>query len=184
MGMKAQKKHGINWNCGDMNNNKLKNDLKQIVIFVLFLAFHVNGQGQSDEFKTQKLLAEEGDKYAQLNLGFLYKDGDGIRKNTRKTFYWWKKSAEQGLPSAQANLAWLYEYGVGTQKNLEKAVYWYTKSANNHNAIGQHNLAMCYFYGRGIKINKHMAAYWMRKSYDNGYEGAKESWEKMELWKY
>ena len=41
-----------------------------------------------------------------------------------------------------------------------------------------------YYNGEGTSIDKKQAAVWMDKAYLNGWEEAKEMWNKLELWKY
>ena len=45
-----------------------------------------------------KLLAEQGDADAQLNLGVMYEDGEGVPQNDKTAVQWYKRAAEQGMP--------------------------------------------------------------------------------------
>ncbi len=60
------------------------------------------------------------------------------------------------------------------------------KSAEQGNAQAQYSLALTYFNynGLALSIDKKKAAVWMNKAYLNGWEEAKEMWNKLELWKY
>src|SRR6266511_6460200 len=73
--------------------------------------------------------AENGDKFAQYNLGRCYELGIGVEKDEFKAFEHYRKSVENGYDKAQNILTFLYENGSGTEKNLEKAIYWYNKAA-------------------------------------------------------
>ena len=95
-----------------------------------------------------------------------------------------KKIAEQGNAKAQYNLGYMYIKGNGVSPDTTKAFYWFKKSAEQGNALAQYNLALMYYYGQGTLTDKKQAAYWMRKAYDNGFQEAKDMWDKLELWKY
>jgi len=40
--------------------------------------------------------AEQGDAAAQCNVGYLYKEGMGVKKNKKEAVKWLRKAAEQG----------------------------------------------------------------------------------------
>ena len=74
-------------------------------------------------------LAEEGNVFAQINLGFIYDTGFNVEKNEQIAFYWWYKAAECEDATAQFNIAMCFYYGKGVTKNLQKAKLWLEKSA-------------------------------------------------------
>jgi len=41
-----------------------------------------------------------------------------------------------------------------------------------------------YYFGEGTLTDKSKCAFWIRKSYENGFERAKDYWDKFELYKY
>ncbi len=45
--------------------------------------------------------AEQGDAWAQYNLGLIYKNGEGVSQDYEKAIDWFTKSAEQGFAVAQ-----------------------------------------------------------------------------------
>ena len=53
--------------------------------------------------RTQEL-ALYGDPFAQFNLGYAYKYGDGVKKNLQKAEYWLELAAEIGQDDARAEL--------------------------------------------------------------------------------
>lgn len=84
--------------------------------------------------------ANNGDKYAQNNLGYCYGHGQGVRQDYVEAVKWYRRSAEQGCDTAQYNLGICYEYGQGVQQNYVEAVKWYRKSAEQGNAGAQNIL--------------------------------------------
>src|SRR5262245_50685230 len=50
-------------------------------------------------------LADQGDAFAQLNLGVMYDNGRGVPRNYAEAAKWFRLAADQGLANAQLNLA-------------------------------------------------------------------------------
>ena len=71
--------------------------------------------------------------YAQNNLGWMYRNGNGVAKDYALAFFWYKQAALQGHSDAQNNLADLYEDGKGVAQNKTLAAFWYLKSAQQGN---------------------------------------------------
>ena len=46
--------------------------------------------------KEWRPLAEQGDSYAQYNLGLMYDYGEGVIEDDTQAVYWFRKAAEQG----------------------------------------------------------------------------------------
>lgn len=78
-----------------------------------------------------KKAAEQGDVTAQLNLGLMYKEGEGVLQDYEQSFYWYRKSAKQGNANAQNSLGIMYECGYGVKKNIKRAFDWYLKAKRN-----------------------------------------------------
>ncbi|MBR6902145.1 MAG: sel1 repeat family protein, partial [Synergistaceae bacterium] len=51
-----------------------------------------------------KKAADNGDAIAQYNIGSLYENGLGVKKNYKKAIEWYEKAAAQGHKDAQARL--------------------------------------------------------------------------------
>ena len=49
-------------------------------------------------------LAEQGDKIAQVNLGYIYGTGQGVQKNSTRAFKWYRMAAEQGRVMAESGV--------------------------------------------------------------------------------
>ena len=48
--------------------------------------------------------AEQGNSYAQNNLGYCYEKGYGVTKSITEAVKWYRKAAEQGNENAKTNL--------------------------------------------------------------------------------
>ena len=51
--------------------------------------------------------ADDGDTEAQCNIGFCYRRGLGVKKDSCKAVEWYRMAAEQGHARAQNNLGYL-----------------------------------------------------------------------------
>ena len=74
-------------------------------------------------------LADKGSATAQLNLGIMYANGQGVAQNYAEAVKWYGLAANQGLAAAQHNLALMYTNGQGVPQNYVLAYKWFSLSA-------------------------------------------------------
>ena len=134
---------------------KIFNDYTPIIVVV----FLVIGLIMLDKYNEQKInkekfenkmkevndllkKAEQGETFAQNNLGYMYEIGDGVTKNYAKAVEWYTKAAEQGDVDSQNKLGSMYEFGEGVTKNYTKAFEWYKKAAEQGSYDAIYNLEM------------------------------------------
>ena len=116
-------------------------------------------------------LAEQGDAYAQYNLGMMYAEGKGVAQNDSSSVKWFTLAAKNGNAIAQVNLGFMYQYGKGIKKDNKEAVSWYRLAAEQGNIEGQVNLGLMYRSGKGIRqdyILSHM--WWSIASVQGGHD--------------
>lgn len=111
-----------------------------------------------------KPLAEKGNPGAQLQIGWMYNNGQGVPQDYAKALYWYRKAATQGIAVAQNNLGVMYANGRGVPQDDAKSVYWYSKAAAQGSADAQYNLGVMYANGRGVSQDDSKAIYWYRKA--------------------
>jgi TPR repeat protein len=70
----------------------------------------------------------------------MYCDGNGIKPNLDKSFYWCRKVAKSGFPSAQTYLGIKYLNGLGVKANPKKALKWFTKAVDDFGLYISRNL--------------------------------------------
>src|SRR4030067_516597 len=109
-------------------------------------------------------LAEQGLPEAQLNLGLLYDNGQGVSQDHAESAKWYRKAAEQGDATRQFNLGLMYENGQGLRQDYAEAVEWYRKAAEQGYAAAQNNLGVMYFNGQGVRQDSGEAGEWYRKA--------------------
>jgi TPR repeat protein len=117
-------------------------------------------------------LADQGDPYAQTNLGRVYANGQGVPQDYAAAASWYRKAADQGDVYAQYNLGILYANGRGVVQNYAEAVNWYRKAADQGLASAQFNLGDMYFNGRGVPQDNILAYMWFDLAAARGRENA------------
>ena len=118
--------------------------------------------------------AEWNDAYAQIALGQMYYDGDGVLQDRKEAAKWWRKAAQQGYADAQYNLGVMYYKGEGVIQDFKEAVKWNRKAAEQGYADAQNNLGLMYSKGEGVIQDYIQAHAWYDVSSANGSKlGAK-----------
>jgi TPR repeat protein len=124
-----------------------------------------------------KPLAEKGSTAAQLSLGAMYEQGQGVAQDYAEAARWYGRAAAGGHASAQYNLALLYETGRGVPRDLEKAAYWFRKAAEQGDRDSAYNLGVMYAtgFGKGVTSDPKEAAEalkWLGRAADKGHPQA------------
>ena len=79
-------------------------------------------------------MGQQGEKAeAQLRLGLMNYDGEGVPKNNAEAVKWFRLSAEQGNAEAQLGLGILYEQGLGVPEDYVLAYAWYNLASAQGN---------------------------------------------------
>ena len=104
--------------------NKAMKLLTTSFFTLVLLRFAGGSYGQTD-FEVTKLLAEQGEAFAQYNLGVMYENGVGVPENVADAVKWYRLAAEQGRARAQNNLGVMYENGEGVSENNAEAIKWF-----------------------------------------------------------
>lgn len=84
-------------------------------------------------FKKRLTEARVGDPQAQYEVGIMWANGVGTRRDAEQALVWFKAAAGKGHPTAQYLLAIAYANGMGTEKDEFQAVQWFFKSADQGN---------------------------------------------------
>jgi TPR repeat protein len=120
-------------------------------------------------------IAEQGDASAQLYLGSMYDDGDGVPENDKTAVKWYTKAAEQGNAGAQWVLGGMYDRGLGVLENDKTAVKWYSLAAIQGNASAQYYLGYMYANGTGLLTDYPRAYMWWNLAAYNGEKIASDN---------
>lgn len=110
--------------------------------------------------------AQDGDAWAQTQLGVFYEQGDGVQQDYAQAAYWYQKAATNPIcdPQAMKNLGQLYENGAGVKEDWVAAAQWYQQGAQLGNPQAEDSLAKAYQFGIGVPQDRAMAIQWEQRS--------------------
>jgi hypothetical protein len=74
-------------------------------------------------------LADKGSAEAQLYVGAMYDNGEGVPVDYQQAVLWYTKAAEQGNANAQYNLGMMYANGLFVQQDWVQAQKWFNLAA-------------------------------------------------------
>jgi TPR repeat protein len=114
--------------------------------------------------KWYRIAGEKGHSSAQYNLGWMYDQGDGVRKDAIEAVKWYRLAAEQGGDDAQYNLGWMYDQGKGVGQNPAEAAKWYRRAAQQGNASAQATLGVMLASRAVDQENLDEAFGWLQKA--------------------
>ena len=112
--------------------------------------------------------AEQGDADAQVDLGNMYHDGDGVPYDSGEAVRWYRLAAEQGHVDAQWDLGVMYDNGRRVLKDDAEAVRWYRMAAEQGHVDAQRTLGYMYDTGDGVTENDAEAVRWYRMAAEQG----------------
>jgi len=94
-------------------------------MFLLFAAIPIWAQTDDEAYFQRRLEeARHGDASAQDDVGTLYAEARGVKRDYRKAIFWLKKSAAQGNVLGACNLAIEITRGHDVRKNPVLALKW------------------------------------------------------------
>lgn len=79
--------------------------------------------------------AEFGIVAAQVNLAFLYMDGQGVAQDYKQAALWFTRAAERGHREAQQNLGVLCRDGKGVAQDSVEAYKWFLVAGAASDAV-------------------------------------------------
>ena len=114
------------------------------LILALMLGLFLCGEGQAGTFedgtaafqrrdyatalKTFRKAAKEGHVQAQVNLGAMYDNGQGVTQDYKEAVKWYRKAAEQGNAVALFNLGVMYYAGLGVKQSYDEAAKLFSEA--------------------------------------------------------
>ena len=133
--------------------------------------------------------AEQGNSWAQFNLGNAYATGKGVPKDEAEAVRWFRKAAEQGNPFAQQALEGMSassqvvsgrEATHDASQTQTEYTDRLTKLAESGDAKAEYDRGRAYATGDGVSQNKGAAADWYLKSAQHGLAQAQNAYGELE----
>lgn len=106
---------------------------------------------------------------AQVRLGRMLLEGEGVSKDERAAFACFLSAAEDGDVDAQNMLGRSYEHGWGTEPSTSRAAHWYAQAAKSGHAWAQYNYGHLLLDGVGVARDHDAAFAWYMRSASQGH---------------
>ena len=125
--------------------------------------------------------AELGDADAQLKLGAIYFNGDGVAQDHQQAVAWYRKAAGQGLADAQFFLGAMYRFGIGVPEyDQRRAVAWFRMAAEQGHELAEDSLrwmyvSLCSEYGEAVDEDSQETLLWCGKAAEQGDASAQSA---------
>jgi TPR repeat protein len=136
-----------------------------------FASFYANMGGKTENEKNYPLAlkwfdlaAKKGNKNAMVNLGYMYENGLGVKKDHKRAMFLYIESAKKGSGDAEYRLGKMYSSGEGVEKDYKTALMWYQSAAEGSgNKDAMFELGLMYERGQGFKADRGIAKYWFEE---------------------
>lgn len=125
-------------------------------------------------FRELRPLAEEGSAIAQVFVGAMYLEGNGVSRDPGAALRWYHRAADQGHSGAQFKLAELYAAGVDVAPDDEEAERWLRLAALSGHADAQYLLGQRREAETGTRKPDPVALRWYRRAAANGHVQARQ----------
>ncbi|WP_124706210.1 tetratricopeptide repeat protein [Sulfuriferula multivorans] len=124
------------------------------------------------QFARLSAQALKGDAEAQLRLGKMYANGEGVIVDVTKAAQWFDKAAHQGNAEAQFLYASALLDGRGVVQDYQAALKWIEMPARRGNPQAQYRLGQMYRFGIGTPVDKVKAYMWFNLAAAQGMDEA------------
>jgi len=121
-------------------------------------------------FREWKAAAEAGVAEAQFDLGVLYAQGRGTKRDLTEATRWYRKAADQGNAQAEFALGQMYSRGWGVPRDEADALRWFDL-ANSPESDGPAT-DWASLEGYGVQKDEEQAARWYESAAKKGHAEA------------
>ena len=113
--------------------------------------------------------AEYGMPAAQLRLGRMLLEGNGVERDERAAFTWFERAADGGDAEAMNMAGRCHENGWGVPVDLRKAAECYRSSGEAGHDWGEYNFGNMLFDGHGVPQDRAEALQWYLRAAQRGH---------------
>ncbi|HPN38018.1 MAG TPA: hypothetical protein PL041_06410 [Melioribacteraceae bacterium] len=178
----------------------IKKQVLSVLVFLVVIVNYVNAQDSSKseaikpkDFWNKKPLvkpvyppyplmagfllvkeANQGDPFAQHELGLRYIMGNGFSPDTALGISWLQRAVKSGIPAAHFNYGIMLLNGTGVNWNPFEAFYHFKFAATAGLPEGMYLLGVLYTDNLLISRNFNLAFYWLNKASKSGFLPAKQ----------
>ena len=115
-----------------------------------------------------KRACDSGNYSGCFQLGGMYYDGFGVKKDYNKAYNLYKQACEDKYTFSCIMLGWMYRNGKGVKVDLKKSVKLYKKACDSGDSLGCTYIGYSYEKGYGIKKDLKKAHELYKKACDSG----------------
>ncbi len=105
-------------------------------------------------------IAQKGHPAAQINLGIMYEEGQGVPQDYAEALKWYRRAVRQDYAEGQFRLGGMYAAGKGVPQNTAEAVKWYRQAAAQRDTEAMQVLGIIHFKGQGVAKDPIQAFMW------------------------
>lgn len=133
---------------------------------------HVRYARGNDLVSTLHQRAKAKDAEAQVQLGRMYDEGDGILRDSKEAAGWYAQAAQSGNLEGQYLYALALMEGRGVVQDYQAAFRWLETAAKGGHPAAEYQLGRMYYKGMGIPVDKAKAYIWFNLAAARGNEEA------------
>ena len=116
--------------------------------------------------------AVQGNPRAQYNLGLMYKNGIGVKKDFNEALGWFILGSNNDHMLSKYALGLMYYKGEGISKNYSKAMNLFLDASFMGHPASQINVGNMYYFGEGVGKNYPKAHMWWSFAKEKGVDAA------------
>jgi TPR repeat protein len=129
----------------------------------------------TEAMRLYRVAADQGNAPAQVAIGNLYTEGQGVSQSYAEALRWYRLAANQGNNEAQNDVGLFLVSGWGAPQDYSEGMRWLRKAADQGNEVAERNIGMLYLQGLGVTQNQAEAIRWFRQAAAKGDEDAKSA---------
>ena len=142
------------------------------------IAAAIEKSGRSEQAQL-RLAAGNGDLEAQVKLGMMFYQGEGVEANWDEARAWLRKASEAGHAGAQAKMGAMCFLGQGGPRDLDESLVWFRKAAEQGEPYAQGCMGVMYAVGEGVPKDLVEAYAWLLLAQAGGDADAAEPFEQV-----
>jgi TPR repeat protein len=155
-----------------LNSKKSTLLISFTALALLSCPFQVYGMAMPHSIEDVLYAAYQGDQDAQVKLGLMYYSGDGVEKDHRLAFRYYKYAAHQGHREAQYQVGNMYYNGDGVALSNMFAFQYRKLAADQGHQDAQYQVGIMYHDAVGVEEDNELAVQYLKHAADKGHVDA------------
>lgn len=132
-------------------------------------------RNHAEAMRWYRKAADAGHVQAQVQVGNMYAEGEGVAQDYAQALRWFRMAAEKGNAEAENDVGMFHLMGMGVKQDPAEGARWLRKAAGHGNEVAERNLGMMYLQGMGVAQDRKQGIEWLRKAAAHGDDEAKSA---------